>query len=94
MAGWRPPAVPLQRSQIHDAAAEQVRWTAATVPRDDYRVIGFENGAWQYIDDQPLDLNLSADGRVVVSAPAKFTRVELLVDRREAMARLPTRGIK
>ena len=94
VAGWRPPALPLQRSQIHDAAAEQVRWTAATVPRDHYRVIGLENGAWQYIDYQPLDLNLSAYGRVVVSAPAKFTRVELLVDRREAMARLPTRGIK
>ena len=90
VAGWRPLALPLQRSQIHDAATEQVRWTADAIPRDHYRVIGFENGAWQYIDEQPRDF----DGQIVVSVPAKFSRVELLMDRREAMARPPKRVIK
>ncbi|MCY7389763.1 MAG: family 10 glycosylhydrolase [Burkholderiales bacterium] len=94
VAGWRRFAVPLQRAQIQNAAAGQVLWTAGANPRDNYRVIGVESGAWQYIDDLPRNLDLSSGGRIVVSVPAKFTRVELLVDRREAMAQLPTRGIQ
>ena len=93
-ANWRNAAITLQRLPRNGLASGHVYWTGTPTPGDRYRVIGFENGAWQYIDDQPFDPSSSITGELVLSLPAKFTRVELIVDRRDEMARMLSRGVQ
>ena len=91
-ANWRQVALPLQRAPAIDATAALVRWIGTTIPRDRYRAIGFASGAWHYLDHPSLNPHTTLAGDIDLSVPAKFTRIELIVDRREAMSRLQTRG--
>ncbi len=93
-ANWRIAAIPLQRLPATDADKAVARWTGTVIARDRYRVIGFVNGAWQYIDSKTLDLRRSGDGQIGLSVPAEFTRIELIADRREAMARPRIRSVQ
>ncbi len=92
VANWRQVSVPLQRARPDEPAAALVRWIGTAIPRERYRIIGFDRGAWQYIGDQPLELASSTGDEVGVTVPAKFTRIELIVDRREVMAQRPPRA--
>lgn len=90
--GWRSRALTLSRLPSDDNASEKVRWSGNGVPRGHYRLIGFAGGAWQYLDDQQLAWPSPENGQPILTLPAKFTRVELIADRREEMSRQSTRG--
>ena len=94
VANWRQVAVPLQRAPTVERASALVRWIGTAIPRERYRIIGFANGAWQYIGDQPLELASSIGDEVGVTVPTKFIRIELIKDRRDAMAQRPPSGIR
>ncbi|WP_269531504.1 glycoside hydrolase family 10 protein [Chitinimonas sp. BJYL2] len=89
-AGWRQPSIALERQPGNDTNAAAWQNTGA-IAAGDYRLIGFDGQRWHYLDEQRLATPVAGSDKVRFIAPARFERVELLLDRRAAMRAMPAR---
>lgn len=72
-AGWRRPSVPLQRAGA--AVDGRQRWRVPGLPAGRYRAIGHDGQQWDYLD-------AVVRGARSITAPVRFNKVEVLLDRR------------
>ena len=77
--GWRRASIALTRER-----AGSGKWRVPTLPPGRYRLIGHDGAAWHYIETRQDVLAAR-----VLAVPARFTQVEVLLDRRYLCKRCP-----
>ncbi|MBL8518619.1 MAG: family 10 glycosylhydrolase [Betaproteobacteria bacterium] len=86
-AHWRPMSLPLFRSAGRAVGAGEVAWERGDIPRGRYQLIGHDGRAWTVVRDVEIERDTGAGGKTVFFLPAGYAQVELLVDRRDQLAR-------
>ena len=85
---WRQPSIPMFRDTRAGLALENGHsWIARSIPRGRYRMIGFDGYHWEYLDEAPVEGADTATDHVIFNVPARYSQVELLLDRRQDMLR-------
>ncbi len=88
-AGWRQPSIPLFRHAVGGAALRgEPQWIAHSVPRGEYRIIGFDGQSWEYVNEVPVSSATALADRIIFNVPSRYTHVELVLDRRAEMMRV------
>jgi uncharacterized lipoprotein YddW (UPF0748 family) len=84
---WRPKSLALFRSAGRAVGAGDAAWERGDIPRGRYQLIGHDGKTWTVVRDVEVERDTGAGGKTVFFVPARYTQVELLVDRREALSR-------
>lgn len=79
-AGWRPGAIVLRRVGQPHAGVQ--RWRVPRLPAGRYRLIGHDGVSWSMLAALPA-------GAAQVAVPSRYSKVELLVERRGDVPRAP-----
>lgn len=88
--GWRQPAIPMRKKLgARSGDSDQAIWQVSGLAAGHYQIIGLDGQGWHYIDSD-IFANVAANCPAnEIALSARFTQVELLIDRRKEMTQAP-----
>ena len=84
--GWRNVSIPMQKGGTPAAkTGDKTIWQVSGLARANYRVIAADTEGWHYLDALSFSSVAASGAQIDLALPGRYTRIELLIDRRTEM---------